>query len=121
MRVRITLIEDDPTVNEALCIILKLSGFEVVTFLDDRDFIIEEHWIPDVYIIDRHLRGADGLFLCMQIKSMPATMHIPVIIISATPGIEDEARAKGADIFLEKPFSKKVLLDAIDRVLTKAY
>lgn len=117
----ITLIEDDPAVNEALCMVLERSGYVVTPILDDRDFRLDASPLPDLYIIDRHLMGIDGLELCRHIKSLPGLMHLPVIVISASPDIHPLATAAGADMFIEKPFSKRQLLNSVEELLMNTH
>ena len=63
--------------------------------------------------------GIDGFELCRQIKMQDDFAHIPVVMISASPDLESQAYAAGADNFLEKPFSKRQLLDSIESLLMK--
>jgi DNA-binding response OmpR family regulator len=114
---RITVIEDDRQVNEALCIVLERSGYSVTTLMDSGDFVPEDVVVPDLFIIDRHLTGIDGLELCRKIKSRPDSMHVPVMIISGSPYINLLADAAGADYFIEKPFSKKQLLESVEQLI----
>lgn len=118
-RLDIVVIEDDPAVNEAVVLILRKSGHQVRTF-----FTLEAHHNAgiegaDAYLIDRQLRGEDGLELCKELKSEEATMNIPVIIMSASPDSRLYAERAGADAFLDKPFSKKQLLEELERVIMK--
>jgi CheY-like chemotaxis protein len=66
-------------------------------------------------VLDRQLSGQDGLKVCKFLKSQNTTKHIPVIIVSATPGIGKMAKEAGADDFIEKPFQIKDLLGVVER------
>ncbi|HEY5371894.1 MAG TPA: response regulator [Hanamia sp.] len=70
---------------------------------------------PDLFLLDRQLSGYDGLNLRTFLKDQPATKHIPVIIVSATPGIGILANEAGADDFMEKPFHMKELLEKVKK------
>jgi CheY-like chemotaxis protein len=63
------------------------------------------------------LHGIDGLDICSFIKKDKNTMHLPVIMISASPGVKALAMHAGAKGFIEKPFTKQELLQEIDRCL----
>jgi DNA-binding response OmpR family regulator len=64
-------------------------------------------------LLDRQLSGQDGLKVCRFLKSQSQTKDIPVIIVSATPGIGKLAQEAGADDFIEKPFQMKELLNVV--------
>jgi ligand-binding sensor domain-containing protein/DNA-binding response OmpR family regulator/nitrogen-specific signal transduction histidine kinase len=67
--------------------------------------IEKEH--PDIIISDILMPEMDGLELCDAVKTNPAYSHIPLILLSAktdTP-TKIEGLKKGADVYLEKPFS----------------
>ncbi len=113
----IVLVEDDLAVNEGLVMTLERSGFVVHSFFNVTEF--EQAALPgiDLFIIDRQLNGTNGLELCRRIKANPATSHLPVLIISASPGTEQYAMAAGGDAYLEKPFSKKQLLILVENLV----
>jgi CheY-like chemotaxis protein len=72
---------------------------------------------PNLFILDRQLENSDGLETCRQLKSNEETRDIPVIMISAQPGIGTLAKAAGAEDFIEKPFSITLLLEKIRSIL----
>lgn len=76
--------------------------------------------IPDIFLLDKQLAGSDGLEICRYLKSRDETKSIPVIMISATPGIKEMAKEAGADDFVEKPFIMTNLLNKITAALEKA-
>ncbi|WP_418264158.1 substrate-binding domain-containing protein [Flavobacterium faecale] len=75
--------------------------------------------IPDIVICDLNLPGKNGFEICQLIKKDLRTSHIPVIILTATDNQEAylSALESGADIFLTKPFSLKVLVQSIKGLL----
>jgi CheY-like chemotaxis protein len=112
---RIIVVEDDFDTLDALQWIFDPSAYEV-TFYSNSDAILENKAaIPDLYILDKQLSGVDGLDICRHLKDQPATSHIPVIILSASPHVQRLAAAAGADATLEKPFAVKELRDLVDR------
>lgn len=68
--------------------------------------------VPDMVITDIVMPVMDGLALCAAIKGDPATMHIPVLVISSLDSDSDEAAvlALGANDFIHKPFSSPIVL-----------
>lgn len=74
---------------------------------------------PDLVISDVMMPVMDGLECCRRLKSQLATSHIPIILLTAKS--LDEQRAEGydsgADAYISKPFSEKVLLTRINNLL----
>jgi len=116
-QVVIVVVEDDPAVNESLVLSLEKAGFQVQTFFTVEAFEKEALAPADVYLLDRQLGGTDGLDLCRRLKSKPLTQNIPVVIMSASPEAAQYMHEAGGDMFLEKPFTRKQLLDTLAKVL----
>lgn len=78
---------------------------------------------PDVVIADRALPTIDGLKLCQMIKQNIRTCHIPVIIVAAKDGVEDQITGikAGADDYVSKPFSITLLQAKISNLLKSKY
>ena len=117
MKFRILIAEDDPSIQEIFTIILERAGYEVQISPDGRN--IFEKGVPHLFILDKQLSGINGLDVCRNLKSDAATRDIPVIMISATPGIEVLAIEAGANDYLEKPFSVRALLEKVEKYLTR--
>jgi response regulator RpfG family c-di-GMP phosphodiesterase len=71
---------------------------------------------PDVVVLDVEMPGIDGLAVCVGLKADPATIDLPVVILTGGDIGEDEAAAAGADAFLRKPFSPLQLLAVIEQL-----
>ena len=119
MKKKVDVVEDDGSIRDILVIILERAGYDVIHFQDGGGLLNGATEVPDIYLIDRQLSGIDGLDLCKYLKSQSISAHTPVIILSATPGIENLVKNAGAVAFVEKPFSKKNLVQIIDNVLTE--
>ena len=112
----IVLVEDDPAILDVMQIILGRAGYIVSTYHNGAT--LKDHSnLPDLYIIDKQLSGIDGLEICKQLKNNNDTAHLPVIILSASPRIENMVKLAGADAFIEKPFAKKLLIETIEALL----
>ncbi len=74
---------------------------------------------PDVIVSDIMMPGIDGLELCKMIKSNVVISHIPVILLTAKSGSEDQIKgfATGADAYVPKPFNISVLNSRIDNII----
>jgi len=68
-------------------------------------------WVPDLILSDIMMPEVDGLTLCETIKSDERTSHIPVILLTARAGEEDQYKglSTGADAYVTKPFKIKTL------------
>jgi|SRR5687767_9166128 DNA-binding response OmpR family regulator len=120
MKKKILVVEDDESIRDILKIMLTKAGFEVEDIKDGSNLLNGRASTADLYLIDRQLSGVDGLDLCRHLKGEPLTAKTPVIILSATPGIERLVDDAGASAFIEKPFSKKNLLETIESVISKS-
>lgn len=109
----VIVVEDDASISDILQIILERAGYNVIHYTNGLEIIKGPLVVPDLFLIDRQLSGIDGLDLCKHLKSEEQTLSVPVIILSATPGILNLAKAAGADDFIEKPFAKAHLLKVI--------
>jgi signal transduction histidine kinase/DNA-binding response OmpR family regulator len=76
--------------------------------------------VPDIIICDVMMPVMDGLEMCNRVKRETVTSHIPVILLTART--QEDQRAEGydygADAYITKPFSSKVLLARVKNLLT---
>ena len=101
---RILIVEDDPGIRETVRLVLA-NGDVIVEELQSGDKIfMHEFCVPDLFILDRQLSGVDGLDVLQYLKKHPATAHVPVLMLSASPHILRLAQQLGGDGALEKPF-----------------
>ncbi len=113
----IILIDDDLSILEIFKIIFERAGYEVTTFNDTTPLLNKNFEEPDIFIVDRHLNGKDGLEFCRFLKSRESGTETPVIVFSASPSVEELALEAGADDFIEKPFKSKDILALIEKNL----
>ena len=76
---------------------------------------------PDLVLLDLMLPGIDGLEICRRLRADEATAEVPIIMLTACGEEEDIVRGLelGADDYVSKPFSIKVLLARIQTVLRR--
>lgn len=117
---KILVIDDDKSVRDIIVYILK--KFEVEAFEDAKILKSLDKCKPDLIILDNWLTewasDATGEQLSRELKSNPATRHIPVIIISAVSNVKEIATAGLADAYLHKPFDRKSLVGAVENLLS---
>jgi DNA-binding response OmpR family regulator len=118
----ILIVEDHPTMREAMRLILEHEGFEIRDAPDGAVALamVREH-PPDLMFLDLNIPGASGADVLAELKSDPATRGVRVIVVTAT-GEEgrDFALSLGADEYFTKPFSPTALLRTVERVLEGA-
>jgi CheY-like chemotaxis protein len=112
--------DDDPAVEDVLSEMVEYGGFHTLAI--DAPYLLEmqEKDLPDLILLDVWMRGTDGREVCRILKSRELTRHIPIIIISASKGIQHSALQAGADGFLEKPFEMVSLMEKIETCLASA-
>jgi len=111
--------ERDPFMRRALEQTLQ-DQFEL-RFADGGDDLVERarQQPPALVITEAILPRRDGLQACRELKSDPATRHIPVLCFTFLL-IEERARLAGADAFLLKPLRAEVLIETIHQLLKTA-
>jgi len=75
--------------------------------------------VPSIIVSDVMMPVMDGLAFCAKVKEEVSTSHIPVILLTARAREEQKAEGyeHGADSYLTKPFSAKVLLSRVENLL----
>jgi two-component system alkaline phosphatase synthesis response regulator PhoP len=122
MAARVLLVEDHPTMREAVRMVLASEGY-VVTEASDGVAALAEvaRARPDVMVLDLHMPVLDGAAVLGRLRADPLTADLPVIVVTAD-GEEGRmvARRLGADEYVTKPFDPAALLRMIARVLARA-
>ena len=77
---------------------------------------------PDLMILDLFMPNMDGFEVCRNVKSDPATSRIKVLVLTGygTDENREKAMSSGADAFLDKPSSRKELLECVKGLLSAA-
>jgi DNA-binding response OmpR family regulator len=120
MKKKIIIADDDPGVQDIFRIIFERAGYITTIFSNGINILKNNYELPDIFLLDKQLAGSDGLDICRYLKSKEETKAIPVIMISATPGIKEMAKEAGADDFMEKPFIMTQLLNKITAAMERA-
>ena len=116
---KVLIVDDEAAILHALGLYLREEGYstEAIAKFDHYLAGIENSKLPDVVVLDILLNQEDGLKIAQDIKSTPRTSHIPVILISALPDVEQLAAKVKADAYLAKPFDARKLNATIEKVL----
>jgi two-component system, OmpR family, alkaline phosphatase synthesis response regulator PhoP len=119
---KILLIEDEEDIAALIKLQADLSGYRLIIEVDGiNGYRAVEREKPDLIILDIMLPGQSGLDVCRKIKHNPELKHVPVIILSAKSEELDVVLGLelGADDYVTKPFSPKVLFSRIKAVLRR--
>lgn len=120
-KIKLLLIEDEEDICSLIKLQAEISGYKIHTEMDGLNgyMAIEER--PDLIILDIMLPGLNGLDVCRKIKNNPNFANIPIIMISAKSEELDVVLGLelGADDYVAKPFSLKVLFSRIKAILRR--
>jgi signal transduction histidine kinase/ligand-binding sensor domain-containing protein/DNA-binding response OmpR family regulator len=113
------IVEDSPDIITYLQACLE-GRYEITTAPNGRlgvEKAVEE--IPDIIISDVMMPEMDGFELCESLKTDPRTSHIPIILLTARATVEDRIAGlkRGADAYLDKPFSKEELIVRLEKLI----
>ena len=121
-KARILVVEDDLSLSEVLSYNLRNEGYEVHLAHDGQDGLNRAQLTtPDLVILDVMLPIIDGMDVCRRIRADNATRDILILMLTAKSEELDElvGLSLGADDFMTKPFSVKVLLERIKALLRR--
>ena len=116
----ISIVDDDPSVREAMLGLVRSLGFEAITFPSAEDFLQSEQIDGTTCLItDLQMPGLSGIELQSQLISRGSS--VPIIFVTASPerGIEAQVRSAGAVGFLNKPFDDRTLIECLDQALRR--
>src|SRR5574344_1092626 len=122
MKSKILVIEDVPEMAQLVCMYMENAGFESVS-CETAELALDklrEGYMPDLILLDLNLPGMSGLDFLKQFRESYKTT-IPVIIVSARDADEDiiAGLGFGADEFVTKPFSPRVLVARVEAHLRR--
>ncbi len=122
MTERIVVIDDEEDIRELIEYNLSKEGYEVASAMSAEEAVpLIKSAPPDMIILDLMLPGVNGLELCRQLKESPEYRDIPIIMVTARSEESDIVRGLelGADDYVSKPFSPKILNARVKSVLRR--
>lgn len=114
--IKVLIVEDDRALSEVLLYNLKQEGFNAYQAFDGRSGIEQARLKkPDIVLLDIMLPGANGVEVCRQLRKMKETKDAGIVMLTAKTDDLDQIGGfeAGADDYVTKPYSIKVLLERI--------
>lgn len=117
------LADDSITIQKVVELTFAETEHSVVAVGNGRDLLARIDQVrPDVILCDVVMPDLNGYDICQRIKSEPATLHIPVVLLTGTfePFDRDRALAAGCDAIVTKPFEAKELIATVEDLLMRS-
>jgi DNA-binding response OmpR family regulator len=118
-RIKLLIVDDDPTTLQLLALQLEMEGYASTTLSEPGlvlDAITQES--PTLILMDYHMGTHAGLDLLQTIRNQAETRYLPIVVMSALDH-RRESESAGADGFVLKPFDLTDLVATIHRVLER--
>jgi len=119
---KILAVDDEEDILELIQYNLTKEGYQVIPVTSGEEALKKaRHQVPDLILLDLMLPGLDGFEVCKAIKNNPLTQHIPIVMVTAKGEESDiiTGLELGADDYITKPFSPKVLIARVRAVLRR--
>jgi DNA-binding response OmpR family regulator len=118
---KVWIVDDDEEMSRAIGLMLKLLDCETRKFYSARlsaQALIDGER-PDLFVLDINMPGVTGIDFLKYLRSQPATVNIPVVMLSseAAEVLVDKALELGADAYVTKP----VTIEELEAAMNKAY
>ena len=116
----VLVIEDDPVTRGLLEGILKVAHFRTMSAADAMEGVHKARMCPpDLIIMDLMLPGLNGRTAAEAFLNDPRFFRIPILMLSASPDLEDAASAAGASEYMAKPFNPAELVKMLRLLLSR--
>ena len=122
MHANVLIVEDEPEIAELIEFHLSREGMRCSIVHSGKAALdVIRRIPPDLLVLDRMLPDVDGMDVCRKLKSEPSTRNIPIIMVTAKGEDTDVISGieVGADDYVVKPFSPKVLVARITNILRR--
>jgi len=115
----VLIVDDDAQIRQYL---LQLFGENFTVYEADNaesGLLLTQQFLPDIIVSDIVMKGMGGIEFCKKVKENPALSHIPVILLTSSPGSETKLKGieYGADDYILKPFEREFLLARVNGLL----
>ena len=113
---KILIVDDDPTLVKMLEVFLASHGYAVTTAIDGEDGVAKvKSTSPDLIILDVQMPRMNGYTFVFELKKIPGSRNIPIIVLTAKEGMAEIFKVEGIKEYMTKPFQTEVLLTNIKK------
>ena len=119
----ILIVDDSPTEMQKLVLILEKHGHQVLKADNGADGVaLAKQEQPDIVVMDIVMPGLNGFQATRQSTKIPATAHIPVIIVTSKDQETDRVwgERQGAKAYLTKPIAEQTLIETLAALQVKS-
>jgi two-component system phosphate regulon response regulator PhoB len=119
---KILIVEDEKDIADLIHFNIFKAGFDATLAMNGNEAIEKARDIgPDLILLDLMIPEISGYEVCSILRENPKTKNIPIIILTARGAEEDIVKGleSGADDYITKPFSPKVLLARVNAVFRR--
>jgi DNA-binding response OmpR family regulator len=119
---RVLVVDDEKDLVELITYNLGRNGFDVMTAYNGNDALeLAQREVPDLVVLDLMLPGIDGTEVARRLRADARTAAVPIVMLTAKGEETDVVvgLTLGADDYVTKPFSMKILLARINTVLRR--
>lgn len=117
------LVDDSTTLLMSIEGVLKKAGWEVQTATGGQEALAKlQGFRPDLIITDLNMPGMDGITLIREIRKLPQTRFVPILMLTteSLQARRQEAKAAGATGWIVKPVQAGALMEVVRRVVPGA-
>ncbi|WP_449064128.1 response regulator transcription factor [Planomonospora algeriensis] len=118
----ILIAEDDADIRDLVVFKLEQGGHTVIPVGDGRSALrTAREQDPDIVLLDVMMPGMSGIDVCRELRRDAQTAELPIILLTARAQESDveNGLTAGADDYIVKPFSPRVLAERVQSVLTR--
>lgn len=118
----IVLVDDDQNILTSVSMALEAEGYQVRTYSDAEEALTALSQRPaDIAVLDIKMPRLTGMELLQRLRQVPATQQMPVVFLTSKDEEVDEIMglSMGADDYITKPFSQRLLLERIRAILRR--
>lgn len=120
---KIFLADDSVTIQKVVELTFAETDYQVTALSSGTELLSKlQQELPDLVLCDVVMPDISGYDVCQRIKSDPATLHVPVVLLTGTfePFDRERALAAGCDAIVTKPFEARALISTVDQLLSQA-